>query len=419
MIERSPQYRFCLCALLLLPLLSTAARADDAPKTQVNGTLSEIDGVRVLRVWGTPEQRGYANGYLMSSDIARFMNEFFADGSVIDAKGYETRVLRKLHLMTIQPQHEAELRAMLAGIEAKAGGPVDLPVLGRPLQYTDLVAANCMGDMLRFGCSSFAAWGDMTKDGHTIAGRNMDWAKSPAFEGTQLVTVHVPERGSKSLAWVSIFWPGLIGCTTGMNAENVSVAMHDSNTPNPSGKGGFSSSTMLYREAIEAAHAETAIKDISGVLTQRHTLPGYNMMVTRPFTGSGPPAVVFEHDADLSNSGGLTLREPAGSDTHIACTNHSRKRYEPHEGTRYPKLCKGLDKIVKGNGRSHLTVKKAWKMLGNVPIEGIITHHSAVFEPNKGLMHVAFAKRGKNAPKCKHVTLDIAKLIAGDYPGGK
>lgn len=418
MTRGSHTYRPFLCALLL-PLALTAPTVADAPKAKVNGTLSEIKGVPVVRVWGTPDERGYAYGYLLSADIARFMNEFFADGSVVDVKSYETRVLRKLHLMEIQPPYEAELRAMLRGIETKAGGPVDMPALGRPLQFADLVAANSMGDMLRMGCSSFSAWGDMTKDGHTITGRNMDWSKCPAFDGTQLVMVFVPEEGGDSLGWVSVFWPGLIGCTTGMNAEGVSVAMHDSNSPNPSGTGGFTPSTMLYRQVIESTRAETMVEDITRVLTERHTLPGYNMMATRPYTGSGVPAVVIEHDADLSNGGGLTVREPAGTDAFIACTNHSRKRYDPVRCSRYPKLSDALGKIAGRKGGGHLTVKKAWSMLADVPIESIITHHSAVFEPNKKLMHIALATDGKNAPKCKKITLDVAKLIAGDYPGGK
>jgi hypothetical protein len=58
-------------------------------------------------------------------------------------------------------------------------------------------------------------------------------------------------------------------------------------------------------------------------------------------------------------------------------------------------------------------------MLGGVPIEGAIAHHSVVFEPDKRLMHVALSERGRHASKCKHVTLDVTKLLAGDYPGGK
>ncbi len=405
-------------SLMAFLLLLTPAVAGP-PAVKVNGTLTEIDGFPVLRVWGTPEERGLAHGYLLGEEIPRFLDGFLASGTILDAEGYKNRVLPKLDLIKIRPQHEAELRAMLAGIEARAGGPVNVPVLGRPIGYDDLRAANCMGDMLRTGCSSFAAWGPMTKDGHTLGGHNMDWPTCPALEGSQLVMVHVPPPGSETLGWVGVFWPGLIGCTTGMNAEGVSVAMHDSNSPTPSGSGGFTSSTMLYREAIESAHAKTTIKDISRVLSDRRTLPGYNMMVTRPYVGEGTGAVVFEHDGDLTNGNGMTLREPEGPDAFLACTNHSRKRYEPHPGVRYPRLANGLDRIARTGGRHHLDVKRAWNMLRGVPIEGIISHHSVVFEPNKRLIHVALAEGGKHAPQCKKVTLDVSALLAGDYPGGK
>ncbi len=276
-----------------------------------------------------------------------------------------------------------------------------------------------MGDVLRTGCSSFAAWGSVTENGQTIAGRNMDWPTNPALEGSQIVTVRVPPTGSALQGWVSVFWPSLIGCTTGMNAEGVTVAMHDSNSPAPSTSADFTSSTLLYREAIEAAQAETALEDITRVFRQRHTLPGYNMMVTRPDTGHGPAAVVFEHDGDLTHDKGMTLRKPEGLDTFLACTNHSRARYGPAPGTRHPRLYGGLEKVAAREGKHHLTVKRAWKMLIGVSPEGVLTHHSVVFEPNKLLMHVAFAQNGRHAPQCKHITLDVTKLLAGDYPGGK
>jgi hypothetical protein len=396
-----------------------AAQAADPATSSVNGTLTEIDGVRVLRVWGTAQERGYAYGFLLGPEIVQFVDGFLASGTVLDVEGYNHRVLPKLTMMTVPSEYEAELRALLAGMEARAGGPVESSAVGRPLEYNDLVAANSMADMLRTGCSSFSAWGRMTKDGHTVTGRNMDWARNPALEGSQLVTVFVPPSDSKTLGWVSVFWPGLIGCTTGMNAQGVTVAMHDSNSPRPSTSGGFTSSTLLYRMAIESARAETAVEDISRVLQERHTLPGYNMMVTRPSAGQGPRAVVFEHDSDLTKGSGMTIRMPEGEDEFLACTNHSRGRYKPSPCARYPKLSSGLERIAARGGRHHISVKRAWKMLGGVPIEGAIAHHSVVFEPDKRLMHVALFERGRHASKCKHVTLDVTKLLAGDYPGGK
>ncbi len=410
---------FTRCGLVVLALCATAAGASEPTARKVNGTLTEIEGIPVLRVWGTPEERGFANGYLMGEKFAKFFNDFIASGNLMEVKTYTEKVMPTVGLMPVPPAYETELRAMLSGIEAQAGGAVEIPALGRPLRYEDLVATNSMGDLLRMGCSSFAAWGPMTADGHTLAGRNLDWPTCQALEGTQMVTVHVPAANSGELGWVSVFWPGLIGCTTGMNAEGVTVAMHDSNSPNPTTAGGFTSSLLLYREAIESAHARTAVADITRVLNERYTVAGYNMMVTKPFSGEGPAAVVFEHDADLTKTRGMTLREPNRPDAFLICTNHSRKRYEPSPGVRYPRLSTGLERIAGSGEKHHLTVKRAWNMLGSVPLSGIITHHSVVFEPDKRLMHVAFAENGKHAPQCKKVTLDVAKLLAGDYPGGK
>ncbi len=50
---------------------------------------------------------------------------------------------------------------------------------------------------------------------------------------------------------------------------------------------------------------------------------------------------------------------------------------------------------------------------------GAIAYHNVVFEPNRQLMHVALAKSRTNAPNCGHVTLDVTKLLAGDYAGGE
>jgi hypothetical protein len=413
------RFEIVVCALLVTPFAAVTAVAGQPGKPQVNGTLSDVDGLPVLRVWGAAHERGFAHGYLLAPEIIRLFDGYLASGTVIDAEGYENRLLPGLKIFKVQPAYEAELRGMLAGIQARLGDQPEIPAVKRPIRYEDLLAANCMGDLLRTGCSSFAAWGSMTPDGHTITGRNMDWPRNPALEAARLVIVQVPEPDGRALGWVSVYWPALIGCTTGMNAEGVTVAMHDSNSPTPSSSGDFTSSTSLYREAIEAARAETALEDITAVFRQRYTAPGYNMMVTKPSTSGGPPAVVFEHDGDLTNNNGMTLREPENGDTFLVCTNHSRARYTPAPGARYPKLDGVMNRIATSGGSRHVTKERAWKMLTGVCFDQIIAHHSVVFEPDKRLMHVAYAENGQHAPRCKKVTLDVTKLLAGDYPGGK
>ncbi|UCE59730.1 MAG: hypothetical protein JSU63_20095 [Phycisphaerales bacterium] len=410
-----------ICSVSLLACIINVALGQDPAAQEVNGTLSEIDGVRVLRVWGSPQERGFAHGYLVGEDFTQLINGFIESGKFMDVDGYENDLLLRLKLMKVPHKYEVELRGLLSGMEARAGGPVTVPILGRSLQYKDVVAANCMGDLLRMGCSSFAAWGSMTADGHTLTGRNMDWPSCPALEGNQVVIVRTPSAGGKELGWVSVFWPGLIGCTTGMNSEGVTVGMHDSNHPDAPmiRTRDCIPSTLLYRAAIESAQARTATGDISRVLGEYHTYHGYNMMVSWPYEGSGAAAVVFEHDADRNRDGGMTIRKPGTSNAFVVCTNHFRKRYEPLQGIRFSRLRSGLGRLAGAQGSRHLTTKRAWNMLGSVPIEGIVTHHSVIFEPNTQLMRVAFAQNGQNAPHCDKVILDVTKLLAGDYPGGK
>lgn len=423
MTSRTRRISAGFLALILLILFSPVAIASDPPSIRVTGTLSEIEGVPILRVWGTPNERGFAHGYLLGKEIVSTLGTLFQNDFLGPADAYPKNVLPKLKLMTIEPRYEAELRGMLAGIEARVGGPAKLAALGRPLQYEDLLAITCTGNLERTGwtgCSSFAAWGPMTEDGNTLAGRNMDWPAIPALIGTQIILVQVPSPEGDELGWISVTWPSYIGCITGMNAEGVSVATHDAGGHEPSATRGLTPYGLTFRNAVESARAGTAMDDIARVIREGISIVGNNMMVTRPYTGKGPAAAVFEFDADLSDGGGLTTRQPEDANHFLICTNHFRKRSPPVPCNRYAKLTDTLSKIAKRQGKYYVTPKRAWGMLGSVHSDTVLTHHSVVFEPNKRLMHVAFAEGPqKHAPKCKHVTLDVAKLLKGDYPGGK
>lgn len=109
----------------------------------------------------------------------------------------------------------------------------------------------------------------------------------------------------------------------------------------------------------------------------------------------------------------MTIRNPRKVNSFIAFTNHYNKRADPISCRRYSTLIVRLALIAGTEGKEHLTVKRAWNTLEHVSVEGVITHHSVVFEPNKRLMHVAFATDGKHAPQCKFVTLDVTKLLKG------
>jgi hypothetical protein len=414
------RFKTLACALIVIPLVGLPATAREPGRTQVNGTLSDIDGIPILRVWGTAQERGFAHGFLMADRASQLMDGFLRDGPLARSAGqYETQTLPKLRRMKVDPEHEAEMRGILAGIEQRLGALPQIPFLGRPLRYEDVLAVNCTGDLIRSGCSSFAAWGALTEDGQTIGGRNMDWPAIPALLDTQFVLVNVPPPEGGKLGWASVTWPTFVGCLTGMNAEGVTVATHDAGGHPPSTSAGFTPYGWIFRNALESARADTALEDVARAIRAHVCIVGNNMMVTRPSTDGAPGGYVFEFDGDLPVGGGLTVREHEPADSFLACTNHFRKRSPPIGGERYAGLTRTLGRIAASDGKRHVDLGRAWKMMRGVSLEGTLTYHSVVFEPDKRLMHIAFNEGRTSAPWCKKVTFDVAKLLAGDYPGGK
>jgi len=418
--------RLMLRVLLVLAVFGPVVRADAPKPPTIDGRLTTVDGIAVLTVWGTPHERGFAHGHFLAPGLIALLDAYLADTELSGGPArYEATTQLVPLMMKIRPVYQEELRGLLAGVESRLGGKTTVPRLGRKLAIRDLVTVNCIPDSAGFGCSSFVAWGRLTADGDTISGRNLDWNVSDALLEGQVVVVHVPEAGNGTLAWVSVGWPGLIGCLTGMNAEGVTVSMHDSWGGEPAGTMGFTPRALALREALETAKPGTAQADILAVFRKRTVAVGNNVGVALPHrageAGASAPSIVFEYDGVTMRTGGVTVRlpEPAGKSrrrggAYQVTTNHYRQRAEPERCGRYKKIRRALGAAEKSS--EPIDIAAAWRILSSVAQPGrrdggLATYHSVVFEPDKLKMHVALTAGGKPAPDCKHVTLDIAALI--------
>lgn len=380
---------------------------------EVNGTLTDIEGILVLRIWGSPFEKGYAHGYLLAEDIVTMMENFIENGTFgMDADTWKNQVIPAIGMFTIEQHFEDELQGMLAGIEARAGREVDIAPLGRTLLYVDLAAINIGPDFFSVTCSSFSGWDSMTTDDNTITGRNFDWTEIPGVFEKQIVIAYVPEEGSEQLGFVTTNWPGMIGCFTVMNEEGVTLNINDTNGYDATQTGSFHPRILIYREAIEAAHAGTALSDVENVLRSRHTSTPQNLMVTMPHNDGNACSVVFEYDGNLSVENGVTVREPETGKFYQICTNHCRERKLPIDCWRYSLLSGELEGIAASGGVSHLTKNKAWDLLESVA-QGNGTHHRVIFEPNQKLMHVALSVVIP-CPQYNAVTLDVLALLEGN-----
>ena len=381
---------------------------------EVNGTLTDIEGISVLRIWGSPFEKGYAHGYLLAEDIVTMMENFIGNGIFgMDAETWRNQVIPAIGMFTIEQRFEDELQGMLAGIEARAGREVNIPPLGRTLQYADLAAINIGPDFFGVTCSSFSGWGSMTTDGNTITGRNFDWTEIPGVFEKQYVIADVATAGSGLLGFVTVNWPGIIGCFTVMNSEGVTLNINNTNGYSPTQTSGFHPRIFIYREAIESAHAGTALNDVENVLKSRMTSTPQNLMVTVPHNDGNACSVAFEYDGNRSIDNGVTVRGPEESKCYQICTNHCRERKPPIYCWRYSQLSVQLESIATSGGANYLTQEKAWELLEGVA-QGNGTHHRVIFEPNKKLMHVALSVVVP-APQYNAVTLSVSALLDGTF----
>jgi hypothetical protein len=92
----------------------------------VNGSLENVKGVPILRLWGSHYEMGYAYGYLCDSQILAPIEEGFNFTRHETANTYEGMVSRMKRYVLWSDAYLEEARACLDGIEAALGS---LPVI--------------------------------------------------------------------------------------------------------------------------------------------------------------------------------------------------------------------------------------------------------------------------------------------------
>lgn len=381
---------------------------------KISGSLETVKGVRVLRVWGSPRDQGFANGYLMGKEIVRFVEHGLLSPSFLpDPSVYETKVRKEfLPRFRFDESRQREFEGMLAGI--KAGLPPDqlrIERLQRDIDLDDLKAMNTMADWYRLGCSSVSVWGEATTDGGMITARNLDFDRLPGLDRYHVVVVNL-EPGEGRTKWVAVGWPGLVGALTAMNDEGVTASMHDAPGLPITQSGPFVPRSVAIREIVETARGPFAVQDAKGILERSPAICGNNFHVSGPFKGQATPAAIFEYDGNAAKDGGVTLRTSSGnSDTSIAtsvyCTNHYRTRAAPTSCNRYEAIESGLA-ALKRDGRK----ADPESMAGVIRSAAVHdTLHTALFLPNRRELWVAFGTPARGAGEGEFTALTLDELF--------
>lgn len=160
--------------------------------------------VPVAVVRGTPHQMGWHLGRLMREEIARlspavvagFKQELRVDDAALD------------HAWATTAGHtDSRVLQQLVGLAEGSGQPVRL------LQHV-----HCLPLLMPYSCSSIAAWGAATEDGHLYQTRNLDWSLAAGAHEFPVLVVYLPESGQPH---VTPSFAGFIGAHCGMNAAGL------------------------------------------------------------------------------------------------------------------------------------------------------------------------------------------------------
>lgn len=334
--SRGALSRVILASLLIVLAQPTAAGSAEPAR----GELVRLKGIPVLRLSGTPRERGYAHGYFLAREIVDLFTRYMPF-VVRDRERYEKVIRAEIRERFAFPEAiREEVKGLFDGVRARLGESGLKTHLGRPLDELDVLAMQALPDWYPFACSSFVAWGSLAPEG-PLVGRNFDFFVHPVLLENHLLFVNA--RAGEGRAWVALGWPGTVGALTGMNEDGVVAFMHDANAPLLGPQNDMLPRMLALRTILECAGRETPAADAMDLLGKVPERWASLIAVAGPRAGELEGAVgVIERDAR-----GTSLRS-AGKDPvapgvpGFACTNHFRVRSRPVECRRYGTIARRL-----------------------------------------------------------------------------
>jgi isopenicillin-N N-acyltransferase like protein len=378
--------------LVLLLAASWAAAADARPYTEGrsgNGELKYINDLPVLIVAGTPEEMGRQTAALTGDVVKKLIDypkkllEHRSKGSKGKERLAKYREMCNALVPQLSDDHRKEMRAALEQL----GAARDFGLLG-----------NLLPDVYRggFACSSIVVEADHSATGGPLFGRNLDFYTLNILDKYGLVTVRRP-KGKHS--FVSIGFPGMFGCLSGMNDSGLALAVHEVFASrdgwslldprglfNPKGE----PYTFLFRRVLEqcatVAEAEKLLR-----AAPRTTL--LSLVVCDPKNNA-----VFELTPD-------NVADRHSVDGILACTNHFRTS---ELAVPLLKGCHRYRTLVQARRFDELNISDVAKKLDEVNMPGL-TVQTMLFEPAALKLRLAIGSCPSSALPLKE--LDLKPLL--------
>lgn len=155
-------------------------------------------------VRGTPYEMGFHLGQASATEIQTFVPA--ALNGIIQELGVDAATLVEVWGRS-SAYTDDRVEQELAGLADGSGVPL-----------ATLQAIHAVPLLMPYSCSSIAAWGSATADGHLYQTRNLDWSMEVGAHEFPMIVLYIPNEGSPHVVPSFV---GMIGAHTGMNARGI------------------------------------------------------------------------------------------------------------------------------------------------------------------------------------------------------
>ena len=396
---------------ILFMLIFTIVNAQN-----VSGDTLNVEGKKILKVWGTHYERGYATGYLVGDKIKEisedyFIYAFFGGNSYL----YESTRTYFLDNFQIEEKYISETEGMIDGM-IEADIVLFSDILDRDIDANDILLSNAIVDLAalgnlnldyEFGCSSLSSWGGSTildpeLSGDLVITRNMDWTPHPSLLENHLMVVHFPSEADE-VNWLSFTFPGLIGGLSSINENGLCAFMNMGNHNEHPNSYTFHPIFLSMRNGIEVydydGNYEIAPEDVQAAIEENYQLSGSII-----HTANHQSGLVIE----CNNQNGIVVRDDNDNTVipteHLAATNHFRELYPPAGCYRYDNIADSL------SAGSEIDLIRSWDLLAGA---AGVSHniHSIQYAPSLNLIKWSTAEVGIPAYQIEPTIFDTEELF--------
>ncbi len=239
--------------ILLLLVIMVAGPVSGQP---VNGIIyKDTLGLRVFKVWGSHQQRGYATGYLTGTSITDMITHYIKPQFGAFYSAARQVIIQGSDIAIPQPYRD-EAQAVIDGMNASGTNPDNLDQTDMLVGNSLLDLANLLGKSTGQGCAALMSWKDATAgtdlDGKSVISRHLDWMYSDILVNNQVMVVHFPSEQDEK-KWMLVGYAGMISALSGIN-EDYSAFQHVLSDYTSSGLHGkqYLPVWLAMRKALEA-----------------------------------------------------------------------------------------------------------------------------------------------------------------------